>query len=1019
MCLVVSCLMSAFQPVSAAPVPKRILIVNSYNENAPWVQDYLRSFMLTAAQNSEIACELVHMNSSLIRTDSMYMAVADGIFERFRRKKPDYMIVIGRTAFSLRDRMPEEWGDVPMIYISQRDRIQPGERCLSGQRVLDSDLIPVSDIRKKYNFTYIEVPTFYKETIDMMVRMQPGMKKLVFAADELPDNMVLDEKIKAYVSEKYPHLTYEWLVASDDTRSEMQSYLVSNDLSVGLLLSSWYYARQSAFGYPMLVVGDMRLMSTVSRPVFALQEAYLDYGAVGGFYPDKDDILDHCRHALNEMLAGVDMRTVPFYYPEKKLPKVNYSQLLRAGIPAKDCPEDTVFVGKPKTLWESYSWLIISVAILTLSIIVAFITYTVFQRRKIRMMAMRDMLLNSMPICYIGGKVTTDSSGKPVKVDFTSGNYEADKLLSDNMTGKNAASLFDMPMLLELLAQVFSTGKSVLFTHYFEKTGKYYDFLVCKAVGEDDVCFFGMDVTDKKEMDLELKETSWKLEMTLGVARIIPWIWDLESHTIACEQNLVMRQIQTDASATGDSGVHIISEEEYFNNVHPDDVDYLTRLYRELIEGQKRYIKCEYRVLSDGEGENAVDWMEVNASVLQTDTSGKPVKLLGSMLMITARKRQEERLVQAKEAAKESDRLKSAFLANMSHEIRTPLNAIVGFSNLLATTDDEEQKQQFVNIIDTNNQLLLQLVADILDLSKVEANTLEFIYKSTDLNELLRGIEATVKNKVKPGVTLNYSLGADNCMIETEPNRLSQVMINLLVNACKFTDKGSVTYGYEIKGRQIRFFVRDTGCGISPEGQKRVFQRFVKLNDFAQGTGLGLTISQSIVKKLGGEIGVESEGVGHGSTFWFTVPYTPSVVKEKEKTVDETPKEVIEREKITILVAEDNDSNFMLFDTILGQKYHILHAWDGIEAVEMFDKYRPQLVLMDINMPRMNGYEATAEIRKRSSKVPIIAVTAYAYASDKERVMDSGFNGYVSKPIDAKRLDEEMKNALGARFLML
>lgn len=304
LCLVVSCLMSAFQPVSAAPVPKKILIVNSYNENAPWVQDYLRTFMLTAAQNSEIACELVHMNSSLIRTDSMYKNVADGIFERFRRKMPDYMIVIGRTAFSLRDRMQEEWGDVPMIYISQRDRILPGERCLSGQRVLDSDFIPVSDIRKKYNFTYIEVPTLYKETIDMMVRMQPGMKKLVFAADELPDNMVLDEKIKAYVAEKYPHLTYEWLVASNETRNEMQSYLVSKDLSVGLLLSSWYYARQSAFGYPMLVVGDMRLMSTISRPVFALQEAYLDYGAVGGFYPDKDDILDHCRHALNEMLAG-------------------------------------------------------------------------------------------------------------------------------------------------------------------------------------------------------------------------------------------------------------------------------------------------------------------------------------------------------------------------------------------------------------------------------------------------------------------------------------------------------------------------------------------------------------------------------------------------------------------------------------------------------------------------------------------------------------------------------------------
>lgn len=177
----------------------------------------------------------------------------------------------------------------------------------------------------------------------------------------------------------------------------------------------------------------------------------------------------------------------------------------------------------------------------------------------------------------------------------------------------------------------------------------------------------------------------------------------------------------------------------------------------------------------------------------------------------------------------------------------------------------------------------MQLIGDILDLAKVEANTLEFIYKPTDLNELVRGIEETMRSKVQQGVVLNYTLGAADCCIEAEPNRLSQIIINLLTNACKFTSKGSITFGYEVQENEIYFFVRDTGCGISKEGQERIFQRFTKLNNFVQGTGLGLSISQSIVEKMKGRIGVESKGEGKGSTFWFTIPYLPATIQKRLK----------------------------------------------------------------------------------------------------------------------------------------
>lgn len=449
-----------------------------------------------------------------------------------------------------------------------------------------------------------------------------------------------------------------------------------------------------------------------------------------------------------------------------------------------------------------------------------------------------------------------------------------------------------------------------------------------------------------------------------------------------------------------------------------------TVCYRTTGQGTQPCGKCAFRE-AIGTGKivrhithvDHVDF-EITATPVYDDTGNE---IIGGLLRfedITEKLKVERMLQEAKEKAEESNRLKSAFLANMSHEIRTPLNAIVGFSNLLTTTEDQEKKQKFINIIENNNQLLLQLIGDILDLAKVEANTLEFIYKPTDLNELVRGIEETMRSKVKQGVVLNYTLGAADCCIESEPNRLSQVIINLLTNACKFTSKGSITFGYEVQDDEIYFFVRDTGLGISKEGQERIFQRFAKLNDFVQGTGLGLSICKSIIEKMNGRIGVESKGEGKGSTFWFTIPYLPATIK-KEVEVVEKPKESIEREKVTLLIAEDNESNYMLFESILSSHYKLIHAWDGVEAVELFNEHNPQLVIMDINMPRMDGYEATREIRKKSTTVPIIAVTAYAFASDKERIMENGFNSYVSKPINAKKLDEELKSALGSHFILL
>ena len=381
---------------------------------------------------------------------------------------------------------------------------------------------------------------------------------------------------------------------------------------------------------------------------------------------------------------------------------------------------------------------------------------------------------------------------------------------------------------------------------------------------------------------------------------------------------------------------------------------------------------------------------------------------------ITSIKQTEEALAEAKEKAENADRSKSAFLANMSHEIRTPLNAIVGFSELLAAAYTEEEKQKYLEILHTNSELLLQLVNDILDLSKIEAGTLEFVYSDVDINLLLNDLEQLFRMKIGSNspVQIITEPGLPSCMVHTDRNRIAQVVSNFVSNAIKFTTEGSIRIGYQSSENGLRFYVSDTGSGISADKLEGVFDRFVRLQSDKNGNGLGLSICKTIVNKLGGEIGAESE-VGKGSTFWFTLPehsdIKPKVIIEKEQ--EELPSAVRvpvidagSDKKLSILVAEDMEDNYRLCEAILASRYELHWAHNGEEAISLFLKFQPDIILMDIRMPEVNGYEATEAIRQMSATVPIIALTAFAYEEDRQKIMHSGFTDFLTKPISSKVL---------------
>lgn len=368
-----------------------------------------------------------------------------------------------------------------------------------------------------------------------------------------------------------------------------------------------------------------------------------------------------------------------------------------------------------------------------------------------------------------------------------------------------------------------------------------------------------------------------------------------------------------------------------------------------------------------------------------------------------------EELEVAKERAEESDRLKSAFLANMSHEVRTPMNGIIGFSNRLLNPGlTEERKTFYTKTIISCSQQLLKLVNDILDISKIEAGEIKFSSQNFVLNDLLMELFATYKLKTEENsVNLYLAKGLSDKRSEiiSDKTRLSQIITNLVDNAFKFTQQGSIKIGYKLEGKFLIFCIEDTGIGIPPDMQKQIFERFRQVElDFSKqtgGTGLGLSISKKLVELQGGKIWLTSEYT-KGTTFFFSLPYNP-VNKIQDIAEDNSIRS-------KVLVAEDDETNYLLIEEFLADNnLNVIHARNGIEAINLSIKHTDiDLILMDIKMPLLNGYEAAKKIKTKIPNLPIIAQSAYAQEHEIAQFSDENFDGYITKPIDFDRLQSLM-----------
>ena len=410
---------------------------------------------------------------------------------------------------------------------------------------------------------------------------------------------------------------------------------------------------------------------------------------------------------------------------------------------------------------------------------------------------------------------------------------------------------------------------------YFKSIDTFYEVVLCCSHMPGIIDVFCLDSTQLHDVQQKLSTTNKKLSMALEIASIVPWKWNLRERTILCDVN---RPIEL-GGLDGDVREEQLSvpDTQYFAKIRREDRERVRRAYRDLAEGRVAKVKEEYRVIvGEGRGRRQ-EWAEAQAAVETWDGSGKPLVLVGSSQVITERKKMEQELMSAKDRAEESNRLKSAFLANMSHEIRTPLNAIVGFSALLGDESiSEEDRNVYMGIVNQNSDLLLTLIGDILDISRLETGKISFTLHPENIVAICQQVISTTAHGRKKGVECVFNPPVESFILKTDSQRLSQVLINLLTNASKFTEKGTIALAFEIQKeqRRILFSVSDTGCGIPRERQERVFNRFEKLNEFKQGTGLGLAICKQIVLRFGGNIWIDPEYT-EGARFVFSHPIVP------------------------------------------------------------------------------------------------------------------------------------------------
>ena len=650
-------------------------------------------------------------------------------------------------------------------------------------------------------------------------------------------------------------------------------------------------------------------------------------------------------------------------------------------------------------------------------------TFRDISLRKKTELALRESEINfhslfqKGPIGIAYHRMIYDEAGKPIDFLFLEANASYKELTGVNPLGKLVTEVFpgiekDPAGWIPLFANVAKTGKEIRVQQHLQVNDRWYDCVAYRYKPDHFVATF-MEITKQKKIEKDLiraKEAAEESEKRLRTfMNSIP--------DIVCFKNGKGEWLLANDA---DLELFDLKNVDYLGKTDLELVNYTNKIYKKsflnCIKGdeaawQKKEITNAIEIIPTKKGVKKV-YDVFKTPIFQEDGQRKAIAVIGRD--ITKLYETQENLIKEKERAEESDRLKSAFLANMSHEIRTPMNGILGFAGLLKEPDlSGDLQQKYIEIIEKGGERMLNIINDIVSISKIESGQMEVNIQDTDINEQLNYIYTFFEPEIKgKGMTFSFKNGvlSKDAKLRTDREKVYAILTNLVKNAIKYSEKGSIELGCTKKSNFIEFYVKDTGVGIPKNRVDAIFERFIQADvsdkKAYQGAGLGLSISKAYVEMLGGKIWVESK-VDVGSTFYFTLPC--QVKSEEKETVKDAAlpaKEESKIKKLKTLIVEDDEASAVLLSIIVEEfSFDIIRAKTGTEAVEKC-KMNPDIdvIFMDIQMPEMDGYEATKRIRTFNKEVIIIAQTAFSLTGDEDKAIQAGCNDYITKPIIKDKL---------------
>ena len=860
-----------------------ILVLSSINFNEAWANNLYQN-ILDEFSSPGFHVEAEELSIPMMTRIEEVEEKREYLLSRYL-KPPKVVVFIGDPAWLVcQPLFDKEWKDIPTVICYSRDSMPRNLENFVNKDFLGEGKFVLTEVATAgYNLTVIKQPFYVKNTIDLIRRLQPEVKKIALISDDRYISAMVREEVCGVLEKDFPELKLDLLTSIDISTEKLLDTLMGYSREVGIIYNSWFVGKKQSESHYLSDNLQKIIYGFVDAPVFTLTEMDMETGAfAGGYFISASTFGKVAVQTIRQILDGVPARNVEGRIGGEPKVYLNYHHLQHHGVDPNSITGDVVFYQVPPNFYQLYKeYIIIGLAFIILLGAIGLMRFHVMcqrrqqRQREFQLLSQYRKLVDNMPVIYIRKQLIFDEEGNVVDFIFRDVNNLFEEVFHctrDRVVGKRLSEADVDNQLLDYMMDKES-GRITSFVFPEENNKiRYYDKLSFPSSEKNFVDVFFIDRTEEYLVSLKMKEHQVSLEalnrryeLVLGATRLIPWTWNLLNKEISYDITYVTHGY----CKTKDS--RMMTEKEGIMIVHQDDRVRMHNAYLDLYYDRVNIIREEHRSLF-WDGTDEYVWFESFVTVGDRDGEGHPTLLVGGSLLIDERKKMEEELLKAKEAAEISNHLKSAFLANMSHEIRTPLNAIVGFSNVLAYTEDENERQEYIKIIENNNTLLLQLIGDILDLSKIEAGVFEFVYSKVNLNVLLMEVIRAARLRLKDdSVVVEFVECLPECVICSDVNRLMQVMNNLITNAIKFTAKGSIRVGYRLReDESLYFYVSDTGCGIPADKLKEVFGRFVKLNSFKQGTGLGISICESIVTRLGGQIGVMSE-VGQGSTFWFTL----------------------------------------------------------------------------------------------------------------------------------------------------